>query len=326
MGGMRSRQLESFVRVCELGSISKAAAIMNIAQPALGTQIKALEREFGVPLLVRTVTGTHPTPAGLIFLDEARLMLRRLQDLKRTLREAAGQTPRTLALGLTPSLSGLLTSRLMERLRAALPDVELKLFEELSYTLIDHVESGKLDLALAYSVPPGRILHREARLDEALCLIAPPGSAFDRADPVALRDLARAELAMPNEGDLVRRLITDTMTAHGLVPKVAFSLESMQAIKDVVTRGLACAVLPHSAVAREVAAGTLVLRTVVDPPLTRTLYLVRRADSEPNATTKPVLRIIDELLGELGREDGNFTTAQPGGGPAGGQPPSRRLA
>ncbi len=308
---MRSRQLESFVRVCELGSISKAAAVLNIAQPALGVQIKTLEREFGVPLLVRTATGTHPTPAGRIFLEEAKLILRRLEDLKRTLREAAGQEPPVLALGLTPSLSALLTSRLVERLRAALPGVELKLFEELSYTLIGHVESGKLDLALAYSVPPGRSLSREPRLDETLCLIAPPGSAFDAAEPVSLRDLARAELAMPNEGDLVRRLITDTMTAHGLSPKVAFSLESMQAMKDVVMRGLACAILPHSAVAREVAAGALVLRPVVEPPLTRTLYVVRRAEGEPGATLRAALRIVDGLLEELERDDGNFTVARP---------------
>ncbi|CAO3439525.1 LysR family transcriptional regulator [Azospirillum doebereinerae] len=304
---MRSRQLESFVLVCELGSISKAALAQNIAQPALGAQIKDLEREFGVPLLVRTPTGTHPTPAGQIFLEEAKLILRRLQDLKRTLREAAGQAPRTLALGLTPSLSGLLTSRLVERLRTALPGVELKLFEELSHALIDHVESGKLDLALAYSVPSSRALQREARLHEALCLIIHPGSAFDTGGPVTLGSLAAAELAMPNEGDLVRRLVTDTMTEHGLLPNVAFSLDSMQAIKDVVRRGLAAAILPHSAVAQEVNAGTLVMRPVSDPPLMRTLYLVRRADSEPNATIKPALRIIDELLGELGRRDNNFT-------------------
>ncbi len=304
---MRSRQLESFVLVCELGSISKAAAVLNIAQPALGVQIKALEQEFGVPLLVRTVTGTHPTPAGQIFLEEAKLILRRLQDLKRTLRETAGQAPRTLSLGLTPSLSGLLTSRLVERLRKALPTIELKLFEELSHALIEHVESGKLDLALAYSVPSSRSLHREARLNEALCLITHPGSAFDGAGPVTLASLADAELAMPNEGDLVRRLVTEAMTAHGLAPRVAFSLESMQAIKDVVRRGLACAILPHSAVAYEVETGVLVLRAVTDPPLMRTLYLVRPADSDLNATTRPALRIIDELLGELGRDDSNFS-------------------
>ncbi|MBP2231838.1 LysR family nitrogen assimilation transcriptional regulator [Azospirillum agricola] len=309
---MRSRQLESFVLVCELGSISKAAAVLNIAQPALGVQIKALEREFGVPLLVRTVTGTHPTPAGELFLEEARLMLGRLQDLKRRLREASGQAPRTLALGLTPSLSGLLTSRLMERLRTALPTVELKLFEELSHALIDHVASGKLDLALAYSVPDSRSLHRQARLDEALCLVTHPGSTFDTGGPVPLAALATAELAMPNEGDLVRRLVTGAMTAHGLVPRVAFSLDSMQAIKDVVKRGLACAILPHSAVAQEVRAGALAIRPVSEPPLTRTLFLVRRSDAEPDATTGPALRIIDELLDELGRSDGNFTSAVDG--------------
>lgn len=306
---MRSRQLESFILVCELGSISKAALALNIAQPALGVQIKALEREFGVPLLVRTVTGTHPTPAGLLFLEEARLIVRRLQDLKRSLHEVAGLVPRTLAVGLTPSLSGLLAGRLMERLRGALPGVELKLFEELSHALIGHASSGKLDLALAYTVPRSRMLHSEARLNEALCLITHPGSRFDGTGPVTLASLAGAELAMPNEGDLVRRLVTDAMTARGLVPNVAFSLESMQAIKDMVRRGLACAILPHSAVAEELLAGVLVIRPISEPALTRTLFLIRPTVSEPNAATAQALRIIDDLLAELRREDRNFTAA-----------------
>lgn len=303
---MRSGQLESFVRVCELGSISKAAQALNIAQPALGVRIRELEREFGVPLLVRTATGTHPTPAGLIFLDEARFILRRLADVKRAMHEATGAARPTVTLGLTPSLSGLLTSRLVERLRTAFPAIGLKLFEELSHVLIEGVESGRLDVALAYSVPVNRRLRREARLNEALCLITHPGSAFDGAGPVALRDIAAAELAMPNEGDLVRRLVTGTMTAHGLEPRVAFSLDSMPAIKEVVMRGLACAVLPHSAVSREVAAGTLVLRPVTDPPLQRTLYLVRPAGGEVNAAAASVVRVIDDLLADLGRMDGRF--------------------
>jgi len=306
---MRSRQLESFILVCELGSISKAALVLNIAQPALGVQIKALEREFGVPLLVRTVTGTHPTPAGLLFLEEARLMVRRLEDLKRSLRELAGQVPRTLAVGLTPSLSGLLAGRLMERLHGTLPGVELKLFEELSHALIGHVSSGKLDLALAYTVPPSRMLHREPRLNEALCLITHPGSRFDGTGPVSLAGIADAELAMPNAGDLVRRLVTDAMTARGLAPNIAFSLESMQAIKDMVRRGLACAILPHSAVAEDVQAGALVIRPISEPALTRTLFLIRPTVGEPNAATAQALDIINGLLDELRRRDPNFTVA-----------------
>ncbi|XEY15389.1 LysR substrate-binding domain-containing protein [Azospirillum sp. HJ39] len=212
-------------------------------------------------------------------------------------------------MGLTPSLSGLLAGRLMERLRSALPGVELKLFEELSHALIGHVSSGKLDLALAYTVPHSRMLHSEPRLNEALCLITHPGSRFDGAGPVTLADIAGAELAMPNEGDLVRRLITEAMTARGLVPNVAFSLESMQAIKDMVRRGLACAILPHSAVAEDLQAGALVIRPISEPALTRTLFLIRPTESEPNAATAQALHIIDDLLDELRREDRNFTVA-----------------
>ncbi|WP_247890008.1 LysR substrate-binding domain-containing protein [Azospirillum brasilense] len=138
---------------------------------------------------------------------------------------------------------------------------------------------------MAYTAPHSRMLHREPRLNEALCLITHPGSRFDGTGPVTLAGIASAELAMPNEGDLVRRLVTDAMTARGLVPNVAFSLESMQAIKDMVRRGLACAILPHSAVAEDIQAGALVIRPIVEPPLMRTLFLIRPTVTEPNAAT-----------------------------------------
>src|SRR5689334_5435995 len=84
---MRSRQLECFVCICETGSITRAAAKLNIAQPALGVQLRTLEQEFGAKLLIRSPAGTVPTAAGRLFLDEARNILRKLDDLKRRLRE-----------------------------------------------------------------------------------------------------------------------------------------------------------------------------------------------------------------------------------------------
>ncbi len=66
---MRFRQLECFERVCELGSITQAASTLNVAQTALGLQIRQLEDEMGCPLLSRTSRGVAPTDAGRIFLD-----------------------------------------------------------------------------------------------------------------------------------------------------------------------------------------------------------------------------------------------------------------
>jgi LysR family nitrogen assimilation transcriptional regulator len=297
--------LECFVRICELGSITKASRTLNIAQPALGIQVKALEREFGVRLLERTVLGTRPTEAGQMFLEEAKFILRRLQDLKRSLREQAASEPQVITLGLTPSLTGILPTRLLERIMATLPRVKLTVVEELSHILIERVEAGRLDLALIYNVPDDRGFEREPQLREVLYLVTSPGSRLDQPGPVKLADVAATELTMPSGGDVLRRLVEEQMRAAGLPLRIAYSMDSMQAIKAVIARGLACGVLPASAISLELQSGTLRARRI-EPPLSRTLYLVRPSAGGLGAPAQQVMTVIRSVLLELIAENASF--------------------
>jgi LysR family nitrogen assimilation transcriptional regulator len=308
---MRSRQLECFIRVCELGSITKAAATLNIAQPALGIQIKGLEREFGVQLLERNILGTTPTPAGLTFLTEAKFILRRLQDLKRTLREQVEGAPQMLTLGISPSLSTLLATRLLERARATMPRVTLTVIEELSHVLNEQVEAGELDLALIYNAPPNHAYTQEPLLREILDLVTNSGSPFDLSEPIRLRDLADVELTMPSGGDVLRRVIEDEMHAAGLSPRITFPINSMPAIKAVIARGLACGILPVSAVAAEVEAGTLKVRRIVEPSMWRTLYLIRPKTGEPPEAASGIAAVVKSLVVELCAENPTFEPITP---------------
>ncbi|HEV2677372.1 MAG TPA: LysR family transcriptional regulator [Aliidongia sp.] len=303
---MRSRQLECFIRVCELGSITKAAATLNIAQPALGIQIKALEREFGVQLLDRNILGTTPTAAGLTFLTEAKFILRRLQDLKRTLREQVEGSPQLITLGISPSLSSILATRLLEKLRATMPRVTVTVVEELSHVLNDQIEAGELDLGLIYNAPPNHAYTQEPLLREILDLVTSTGSPYDLVEPIRLRDLADVELTMPSGRDVLRRLIEDEMNAAGLSPRITFPINSMPAMKAVIARGLACGILPASAVATEVEAGTLKVRKIVEPSLWRTLYLIRPKTGEPPDAVNGIAGVIKGLLHELCAEQPTF--------------------
>lgn len=306
---MRSRQLECFVRVCELGSITKAAATLNIAQPALGAQIKALERELGVRLLARTVTGTTPTNAGSIFLEEAKYILRRLENLKRTLREVDANVPRTLRVGMPASLTGMLASRLLERVHASMPDLTVKIVENPSHVLVEHVQNGKLDMGLAFAVRPNPAVNGEPRLRESLYLITNPGSPHDRKRPIPLREIVSIDLTMPGEGDVVRQLVDETLRRHKLTLRVAYPVDSMPAMKDVVARGLACAILPSSAVAREMQDGTLVARAITKPAISRTLFIIRPTDAAPNEMSRGLYEIVGQLLHDLSRESKAFDLA-----------------
>ena len=303
---MRTRQLESFVRVCELGSITKAARALNIAQPALGIQIRTLEREFGAQLLERTVLGTQPTAAGLAFLSEAKFILRRVRDLKRTLRETAENEPQSLVLGITPSMMGIMAPRLLEALAAAMPRLVLSMVEELSHVLIERAEAGRLDLALIYNAPPRPGLARDPQLRELLYFVASPATPFGRAGPIPLRELAEADLTMPGRGDVLRRVIEDEMQRAGLAPRIAYPIDSMQAMKAVIARGMAAGVLPACAVAGEIAAGSLIAREIVEPELYRTLYLVQPEDRSGDKTAAGVALGIKHVLRQLCAENRGF--------------------
>jgi LysR family nitrogen assimilation transcriptional regulator len=303
---MRSRQLECFVCICETGSITRAAAKLNIAQPALGVQLRALEQEFGARLVTRNSAGTVPTAAGALFLDEARKILARLAELKRRLREIEDRQPLAVRVGMPASLTGHLTGRLLARVRDAIPSLHLSIVEGPSNQIVEQVQSGRLDVAVAFEARAAGDLWIEPILNESLCLIVASGSRHARAKSIELAALRGIDLTMPGEGDVVRRILKDTMRAHGMQPRIVYPVTSMPAMIDIVLEGLACAVLPAGAVAREMAEGKLIARPIVRPDLKRTLSLVRGAETPAGPEFAKLCALIGETLRQIGAETSHF--------------------
>lgn len=266
---MRLRQLELFVHVCELGSISRTAERLHIAQPALGQQIRGLEHDFGTDLITRHSRGVRPTAAGRVVLAMAREILARVEQARIELR--SGAQPHTVTVGLSPSLAAMLASRILSEGAERLPGVTLRLVEELSHVLAEWTGMGRLDLALAYNAPDDSRLHRTALLQEELFLVTTPPAP---ATPIALRDVLTAKLALPGAADSVRRTMEAAASGLGLALTPSFELESMTAIKQVVAAGLAATVLPWGAARRELETGELVARPITEPVLLRTLHLL----------------------------------------------------
>jgi LysR family transcriptional regulator, nitrogen assimilation regulatory protein len=307
---MRIRHLEYFVRVCELESITKAASSMNVAQPALGAQLKSLEEELGAVLLVRTPRGVRLTRAGEILLEDAKHILNRLRETRLKLRHANDQENRTLTLGMTPSLTSVLTGPLLDRLPHDHPSINLQIFEEFSHTLLDRIQRGQLDMALAYSVPAHKSLQRQACLQEELFFVCSPGSPFDRPDPLPFHELEQITFVMPSERDLLRQLVEKTMRRNGLTLRIMYQVESPQAMKDVIARGMACGIQPYGTVAKEAAEKRLIVRPV-SPPIMRTLYLVHAADQDETEDRRRLIAIIFDLLQGLCSENSSYQPYQP---------------
>lgn len=291
---MRIRQLESFVCICELGSITQAAAALNIVQPALGAQISSLEEELGVQLLERGRRGTKVTPAGVYFLGEAKKMLEQVATMKKTIRTFAQNEKEHVSVGLTASLSAMLAGALAQDLSQLSRSISVQVVEDMSHLLGERVARGDLDFALAFNVPEHKALRRRPVLQESVFFITSPNSPFGQDRPIDMAELATATFVIPTEKGLIIHLLKEAMSHFGLPLKVAFQIESMDAIKGIIAEGTACAVLPYGTVARDVKAGTLIARRIVNPSLTRTLYLLQASGRPVTAAIKEAETVIQK--------------------------------
>jgi LysR family nitrogen assimilation transcriptional regulator len=272
---VRIRQLQSFVLVCELGSITRAAAALNIVQPALGAQISALEEELGVQLLERGWRGTNLTPAGVYFLGEAKKILENVATIKKTLKTFAPNEKEQISIGLTASLSAMLAGALAQDLSHLSHAVSVQVVEDMSHILSDRVAAGDLDFALAFNVPDHKAIRKRAMLQESIFFITSPSSPFGENKPIDMTELTDATIVIPSEKGQIIQLLKEAMNQYKLPLNVAFQIESMDAIKGLIADGMACAVLPFGTVMRDVKAGTLIARRIVNPPLRRTLFLLQ---------------------------------------------------
>jgi LysR family nitrogen assimilation transcriptional regulator len=296
------RQLQYFARTIETGNITRAAEQLYVAQPALGLQIRQLEQELGVPLLQRHSRGVSPTRAGQILYERACEILRLVEETERQVTAAGRQEREGIVLGLTNGFANIVGRELVQRARRELSGVNLSLVEERSSVLIDGLEKHEIDIALAYEVHERPGLLRIPLLEEQTLFVCSPevleahGPDSRRAkrrtigpdqqvgtpeaSASALRtiefmELAAFSLVMPGPRDGVRQQVLATAKRLALPLEVILDVSSVSMMKNMVANGDAAAVMPYGNVIDEIARGRIVGRRIVNPPLARTLYLVR---------------------------------------------------
>jgi LysR family transcriptional regulator, hca operon transcriptional activator len=122
---LKLRHLRYFVTVAETGSFTRAAELLHTVQPSLSRQIQDLEREVGAELLRRNSRKLEPTPAGAVFLDEARLVLAQSERAVERARQVARAGARRFTLGFLQGVEIELLVRVMTAFQAELKPVEL---------------------------------------------------------------------------------------------------------------------------------------------------------------------------------------------------------
>jgi LysR family nitrogen assimilation transcriptional regulator len=293
---MNLRQLETFVRVAELGSFSQAARVLGIAQPALSRQVRALETDLRETLLTRNGRGVALTEAGRRLFDHGVAMLQLAAAARDDLAGGRDAPTGRVVIGLPPSLSRALTPPLIDAFARELPRAKLALVEGLSAHVAEWIATGRVDLGLLHNPQPQPELEIAPIREEALqlvCARSPRGRA--RGAPLAFAGLAARRLILPERSHAIRKLIETQATLAGVKLDIAWEVSSIPAIIDLVIAGYGDAVLTASMVGASDRAGALQLRAFDAPALATVLCLAQSALRRPT----PLHRRAAELLRAL---------------------------
>src|SRR3954464_73516 len=175
---MELRQLRYFVAIVDHGSLSRAALVLHVAQPALTQQLRQLEQELGVQLLHRSAQGVLSTDAGKVFYEHAQAILKQVADARSAVTQSTTRPAGAVTLGLPHSISGALALPLLMATRASYPEITLQLTEELSGNLTEQLKSGRVNLAVLFDDGQLAPFASTPLVDEALMFICRTGSAL----------------------------------------------------------------------------------------------------------------------------------------------------
>lgn len=296
---MEIRQLRYFVKIADLGSVSRASLALHIAQPALSQQMAQLEAELGQALLLRSRSGVSMTSAGEAFYRHAQRILRELSDLPRAVMNAGDGLSGTVTLGLPQSNAARFAMPLLERLAREHPGIELSLFEEISGNVLRHLRGGRLDLGVVVHDADAALVEAIHLMDEQLFVAAAPGLLAhwldlpsDPHEPLGLELLARLPLALPSREHGVRLLVEQALLARQIqLPRTRITANSMPIMLQAARAGLAATVAPWAALADDLQRGSLHALTLA-PSLARRVHVCHHAEMPLGSAAQAVLDLL----------------------------------
>ena len=172
--GTSMRQIRYFATVARAGSFTAASQILNISQPALGTQIKQLETQLGTRLFARHARGITLTEAGSVFLAHVGGAIEAVSRGEKAVVALRSFEQQEVAIGLTPTAGRALIADLLGELSKQLPNTKLVFREGLTDDLLHMVVRGDLDLAFCYDPAPCDDIKITDLYQEDLVFVGPP--------------------------------------------------------------------------------------------------------------------------------------------------------
>lgn len=292
---MELRQIRYFQTVAQVLNVTRAAAMLHMAQPPLSRQIRQFEEEVGVPLFDRSGRSLRLTEAGRFLLDQSLHLTHRLEETLDATRRIGRNEKRWFGIGFVPSVLYGILPTLIRELRGDAPDVEVGLAEMVTVEQVDALKSGRIDLAF------GRLAINDPAITQHVLMAEPLVAAMALAHagtaPTTLDELARHPLILyparprPSYADHILSLFR----THGLHPNVALEANELQTALGLVAAGIGIALVPASV--QRLHRDDVCYRQIDAPGFVSPVVMSHRAGDVSPFLARAVARVLGESGG-----------------------------
>lgn len=298
---MDFRQLKYFIQIAESGNFSRAAEVLRIAQPSLSLQIKSLENELGVQLLVRHARGVTVTEQGQQLYEHACRILQGMDDAKESIRSRSSAPSGRITLGLPTSACRGISVGINQAMDRLLPEVKLHIVEAMTGYLDELIQAGRLDVALLYNHKAFEHVAWIEMIKEDLMLCVSKDNALAGRRSISFRSVCKSPLVLPGRPNVARTVIEQLAARHEVALEVK-DCDSLPAIAKLICNSGFSAIMPHFAFLDEIARGEMVAIPIVDPTPSWTLSVVVSQRTMNARGSEAVARVMADLIAAMVEE------------------------
>ena len=289
---IKLRDLEYLQAVNQFKHFGQAADFCHVSQPTLSGQLIKLEQQLGLQLFERHRKGILLTPAGQQLSEKAQAVLTAAIDFEETAKEFTDPLIGELHMGLIPTLAPYLLPRIMAPIKAALPNMNIFLYEKQTHVLLNELDQGKLDLLILPWLEDMQHVERYSLFDESLVLMAPRFHPLLNQRQLKLSDLRGSELLTLEDGHCLRDQAMGFCFAAGASENTQFRATSLETLRHMVISGMGLTLMPELAAVDRRDGDLVAYRQFDDPKPFRNISLLIRPNYSRLACIREIVNIV----------------------------------
>ncbi|MGW8426581.1 LysR family transcriptional regulator [Peribacillus simplex] len=275
---MKLENLKMFCLVVDEGSISQAARLSFLSQPAVTRQIHQLENYYNTLLFDREEGRLRVTEAGKLLYPFAKAIVNDFNHSKEVIQQSTGKYNANLIVGASLTIGEYLLPSLLGRFKKQQPEIKVTLTIKNTPRVLEDLSNDVIDLALVEGLVENSDFIVEKFAEDELILVCPSDHPWKDRKEIQLEELGNERMIWRESISGTRLIVENMLREHGVLEKIESYMEigSTQAIKSAVEAGLGISILPRLTVARELEQGFLREVGISRIDMTRNLWLVRK--------------------------------------------------